>query len=264
MSVPDSPAAGRSELEIDSGIVPGGFVDGSPADAARALARRRLADALRRVTTVSVGRPISTESLVAAADVAERLADAVEAAAGPGKAPRIRVRDGQGVFLVTSPMIGPENPVAPPARVWPVEGDGGVPELRGTVKFGFAYEGPPTCVHGGVLAELFDELAGASLVVAGRAGMTGTLTVRYLRPTPIQVDLDLVARPTTIDGRKRGAWVGVYHQGELTAEAHGVFIAVDSVAAAEMLRANIARAGVDVVDPALQAVMDDGGPVLYG
>ncbi len=47
------------------------------------------------------------------------------------------------------------------------------------------YEGPPTCVHGGVIAELFDELLGISNILAGPGAMTGTLTIRYRRPTPL-------------------------------------------------------------------------------
>src|SRR5271170_4813291 len=109
MTAPDPTAATPTDGDAAQGVPD----DTGLAEATRAVLRRRLADALRRVTTVAVGRPLSLEAMRSAAENAERLADAVEAAAGPGKAPRIRVRDGQGVFLVTSPMIGPENPVAP-------------------------------------------------------------------------------------------------------------------------------------------------------
>ena len=39
--------------------------------------------------------------------------------------------------------------------------------MRGRVTYGYAYEGPPTCVHGGVIAELFDELLGMSNILVG-------------------------------------------------------------------------------------------------
>ena len=68
----------------------------------------------------------------------------------------------------TSPVIGFANPVAPPVEVWAVEGENGAREVRGRVTFGYAYEGPPTCVHGGVIAELFDELLGMSNILAGQ------------------------------------------------------------------------------------------------
>lgn len=229
-----------------------------------AAARVRLADAVRRLTTATVGRPLDAAALHAAAAEAERVAEKLEAAAGPGKAPRTRTdASGRRVWMPTSPMMGPENPLAPPARIRVVDGPEG-PELRGTVRFGYAYEGPPTCVHGGALAELFDEVLGAALVVAERPGMTGTLTVRYRRPTPLMADLDVVARPTTQEGRKIGAWAGVYHDGELTAEADGIFIAVQPGAMARVVRANETKAGAAVVDDELRVLLEGDAPIPEG
>ncbi len=56
--------------------------------------------------------------------------------------------------------------------------------------------------------------------------MTGTLTIRYRRPTPLLAPLELAARHTGKEGRKVFAWGGIYYQGELTAEADGIFIEV--------------------------------------
>ena len=123
-------------------------------------------------------------------------------------------------------MIGFANPLAPPVEVWAVEGEDGRRELRGRVTFGYQYEGPPTCVHGGVIAELFDELLGMSNILIGQGAMTGTLKIRYRRPTPLLAPLELVARNTGQEGRKIFAWGGIYYQGELTAEADGIFIHV--------------------------------------
>ena len=47
--------------------------------------RHRLAQALRRLTELGVGRPLDDATLAAAADAAERLADRLTAAAGPGR-----------------------------------------------------------------------------------------------------------------------------------------------------------------------------------
>ncbi len=63
--------------------------------------------------------------------------------------------------------------------------DGGSARSAPTACFDWAYEGPPTCVHGGVIAEVFDEVLGAANIVAGVRAMTGTLTVRYRKPTPL-------------------------------------------------------------------------------
>jgi acyl-coenzyme A thioesterase PaaI-like protein len=163
--------------------------------------------------------------MAAAAATLETLADDL-AAAAPGWATRPLPKldgDPQDVFPM-SPVVGLANPVAPPVRVWSVTGDEGQPEIRGTVRFGQAYEGPPGCVHGGVIAQTFDELLGVANVVAGNAGMTGRLTIHYRRPTPLRQDLDLVSRQVGVDGRKVHTWAAIYSAGELTAEAEGLFI----------------------------------------
>jgi hypothetical protein len=107
-------------------------------------------------------------------------------------------------------------------------------------------------IIGGVIAELFDELLGSVNILTGRAGMTGTLTVRYRRPTPLLTPLDLVARQTGSEGRKIFAWGGIYHEGELTAEAEGIFIEVGAAKMLEIISANADEAEGDVVDPELE------------
>ncbi len=87
------------------------------------------------------------------------------------------------------------NPLAPPVRVEIVDGpEGGPRELRAEAWFDDPYEGPPTCVHGGVIAETFDELLGAANIVAGSPAMTGTLTIRYRKPTPLHATIRIEAR----------------------------------------------------------------------
>jgi hypothetical protein len=82
-------------------------------------------------------------------------------------------------------------------------------------------------VHGGVIAETFDEIMGAANMVAGNAGMTGTLTIRYRKPTPLRTDLRIEARCLGRDGRKVRTWGGIFHGDLLTAEAEGIFIMVN-------------------------------------
>ena len=48
------------------------------------------------------------------------------------------------------------------------------------------FEGPPAGAHGGIVAAYLDEvLAGAALAHTGRPHVTGELTVRYLKLTPL-------------------------------------------------------------------------------
>ena len=79
--------------------------------------------------------------------------------------------------------------------------------------------------------------------------MTGTLKIRYNRPTPLLAPLELVARNTGRDGRKVFAWGGIYHDGELTAEAEGIFIDVMQGKMLEIVRANANIAEARLVDP---------------
>ncbi len=132
---------------------------------------------------------------------------------GPNGFPGVHPQD----HFPTSPMIGFANPIAPPVEVWAVHGADGQRELRGRVTFDYPYEGPPTCVHGGVIAELFDELLGLSNILAGLGAMTGTLTIRYRRPTPLLAPIELAARITGSERRKVFAWGGIYYAGR----AHG-------------------------------------------
>ncbi len=122
-------------------------------------------------------------------------------------------------YFPYSPIIGPLNPLAPPATVtWDGE------RLRGTATFGAPYVGPPEMVHGGVIALLFDEVLGATNLSAGLGGFTGTLTIRYERPTPLLAEVELECRIEKVEGRKVTTVGTITHDGHVTARASGVFI----------------------------------------
>ena len=229
---------------------------GDAADAASSKApatpNDRLAAALRRVIDATVS-PLEWETITAAAIAIEAAADALDAA--PVTRPRRRSnpsadRDPMD-FFPNSPVIGTSNPIAPPVTLVAVDGvDGGMREMRGTVNFGYPYEGPPTCVHGGVIAAVFDEVLGATNIVAGNPGMTGTLTIKYRKPTPLLTDLRIEARCLGWSGRKIRTWGAIFNGDVLTAEAEGVFIAVRP----EMMLA-IAEEHEDVADPDIVAAI---------
>ncbi|MGH9057452.1 MAG: PaaI family thioesterase [Acidimicrobiales bacterium] len=124
-------------------------------------------------------------------------------------------------FLDWSPLTGLSNPLAPPIHL-SVEGSAVV----GRVRFGPAYEGPPGCVHGGFVAAAFDEVLGVTQSLSGQVGMTGTLSVRYRRPTPLFEPLRFEGRLDSVSGRKVLTSAEVTVGGEVTAEATGLFIAV--------------------------------------
>lgn len=138
-----------------------------------------------------------------------------------------------------STFSGAVNAVAPPMTVSPGTLGDGRPALIGRVRLDRLREGPPRAAHGGVLAGLFDELLGGGQRLAGGPpGVTGRLTVRYRRPTPLDADLEL--RVWVHDDRERRVVVrgecvvldpdGSDSAGEaapVTAEAEAIFLRVD-------------------------------------
>ncbi len=190
--------------------------------------RRRMAATLRPLITLLVSGTFEDGVLDEATDRLEEFVRGLTERAGP-KRPRRQPDIAQHAqdFFPTSPVMGMANPIAPPVTVEVVDGpDGGPREIRAEAWFDWPYEGPPTCVHGGVIAETFDEMLGAANMVAGSPAMTGTLTVRYRRPTPLRTPLRIEARCLGRDGRKIRTWAGMYHGDEMTAEAEGIFIEV--------------------------------------
>jgi len=187
--------------------------------------KRRLASAMRVVIERLVTTDAPEEELGAAADALERYA--ARLAAHPrrtlpaGFAEAANAGD-VGAFFDYSPLIGRSNPLAPPMRL---EFDGKV--VRGTAVFGSAFEGPPGHVHGGFVAAAFDEVLGFAQSTTGSPGMTGTLTIRYRKPTPLHTELRFEASVVRVEGRKIFAEGRLYAGAALCAEADGIFISVD-------------------------------------
>jgi acyl-coenzyme A thioesterase PaaI-like protein len=156
---------------------------------------------------------------------------AESALAGGAPAERDDIPFDPEAFAEHSPVIGAANPLAPPVRL-EVHGD----KVVGTARFGAAYEGPPSSVHGGYVACAFDELLGMVQSISGTPGMTGTLTIRYRRPTPLNAELFLEGAIDRREGRKLFCSGRIHDDsGEVTAEAEGIFIAVDFTKIAELM-----------------------------
>ncbi len=192
-------------------------------------ARLRLAQALRPLISMTVTGTPDDVALESAAEAVERIVAELAAGAGTERRTRLPPDTGRSTveYFPTSPVAGILNPIAPPLVLEVVEGaDGGASGIRADAWFDYPYEGPPNCVHGGVIAATFDEILGAASIVSGNPGMTGTLTIRYRKPTPLRADLRLEARFLDRDGRKIRIWAGMYHGDVLTAEADGLFIEV--------------------------------------
>jgi hypothetical protein len=122
-------------------------------------------------------------------------------------------------LLERSGIAGLSNPLSPPLHIW-VEGD----RVLGWASYPQQYEGPPGCVHGGFVAAAFDDLLGATQTLSGRAGFTGTLTVRMVKPTPLHRRIDYEGGVDSVEGRKIFTWGRATHGGEEVARAEGLFI----------------------------------------
>jgi hypothetical protein len=125
-------------------------------------------------------------------------------------------------FFPYSPVVGPLNPIAPPV-VFTFDGE----RMSGHGTLPAPYTGPPGTVHGGVVAMVLDELLGAVNACLGLGAYTGTLTIRYERPTPIDADLAFDAWVERTEGRKVFTVGTISADGEVTARADGVFIRVE-------------------------------------
>jgi len=191
----------------------------------RRVALRRVADATRVLIEGLVGTDLDEATITDTAERLEQIAGAfdtdVSRSVYDGIAESAMAGAEPDAFFDHSPMIGRANPLAPPIAL----------ELSdnlvvGRVRFGSAYEGPPGCVHGGYVACAFDEILGAAQTFSGTPGMTGTLTIRYRKPTPLHADLRFEGRFDRKEGRKVFTSGQVYAGDLLTAEAEGIFVSI--------------------------------------
>ena len=76
------------------------------------------------------------------------------------------------------------------------EGD----EVIATVVLRRAFEGAPGRAHGGIVAAAFDDVTGFVIGLLREPAFTGELTVRYVKPVPVDQPLEMRAR---LRGRER-------------------------------------------------------------
>ncbi|ORL32573.1 thioesterase [Prescottella equi] len=116
-------------------------------------------------------------------------------------------------------VVGLRNAVAPPLRIQR-EPDG---RVWADVELGMQYEGPAGLTHGGISALLLDQVLGEAAEHGGAPGMTGTLTLRYRKPTPLG-KLHLEACVDRIEGVKTFVTGHLAGPDGVCVEAEGVFI----------------------------------------
>lgn len=116
--------------------------------------------------------------------------------------------------------IGARNALAPPLRVVRDDTGGAAVDLE----LGAPYEGPAGQVHGGYCALVLDHVLSATAHRPGAPAFTGTLTLRYVAPTP----LGRVRAEAWVDREELGKTFAVGQlldaEGRVTVQAEGVFI----------------------------------------
>ncbi len=183
----------------------------------------RLVRALRASTLASVTLDASTDALRALADRAEALAGALAPFAAKRPFPAYSA---DPTDLPFSPVSGPFNPMAPEVA-FVTEGDA-PKHVIARVRFSDAYEGPPSYLHGGLVASMFDQVLAFANRANGVGAMTVSLAVRYRRPTPLNTELRFEAWTVRVEGQRVFAR-GECHAGdELLTECDGVFVRVDA------------------------------------
>jgi acyl-coenzyme A thioesterase PaaI-like protein len=187
-----------------------------------ASALARLAAAVRALIAATVNLPDETAATDAAEEVESLVARLTPRLADPPLS-RYPAMDpppsGASDLMPFDLVLGRLNPIAPPITfTW----EGG--RSIGRVTFTRPYEGPPGCVHGGMIAAAFDQVLSVANVMAGTAGPTAELTIRYRKPTPLGVEVRFEGWQTRVAGRRIHAAGRLLAGDEVTVEAEGIFV----------------------------------------
>lgn len=96
------------------------------------------------------------------------------------------------------------------------------------LSLGERYTGPPGYCHGGIIATLLDEVMAKLNRLYDVVAVTSEITVKYLRPVPLQTHLRLEAKEVRIEGRRRFREAEISRRdGEVLARGTGIFVTVD-------------------------------------
>jgi len=97
-----------------------------------------------------------------------------------------------------------------------------------TVTLTGIHEGPPGHIHGGIIATLLDEAMSKLNRPLEVVAVTRKLSVDYLRPAPLGIPLQLVARHLRRAGRKIFHAADLMRQdGTMLAHGEGFFLVID-------------------------------------
>ncbi len=182
-----------------------------------------LADGLRRLLDATVRLRGDHPSLAEAADKVSDVAATLESLLPETPPPRYPsgVSNIEEIFRYDF-VMGDRNPVSVPVRF-----DNRNQTAIGSATFGNVYEGPPGCVHGAVIAGVFDQVLNVANLLNGTPGPTVRLEIDFRKPTPLHQKIRFEARCDKVENKRVHTSARCYAGETLTAEATGIFVAVD-------------------------------------
>ncbi|OBI97348.1 PaaI family thioesterase [Mycobacterium asiaticum] len=178
-----------------------------------------LAASVRRLIDVTIRTEVDHDVIADATARIDSVTAQLSAELMPGTFGQRDIDDGQGIAS-GNVVIGVRNPSAPPLVVHH-EDDGSV---WTEFNLGAAFEGPVGHVHGGVSALILDHVLGATAHRPGKPAYTGTLTLRYHKPTPLRQPLRADAWVDRIEGVKTFAVGQISGPAGVMVSAEGIFI----------------------------------------
>lgn len=178
-----------------------------------------LAASVRRLIDATIRTEVDHDVIADATARIDSVTAQLSAELMPGTFGQRDVDDGQGIAS-GNVVIGVRNPSAPPLVVHH-EDDGSV---WTEFNLGAAFEGPVGHVHGGVSALILDHVLGATAHRPGKPAYTGTLTLRYHKPTPLRQPLRADAWVDRIEGVKTFAVGQISGPAGVMVSAEGIFI----------------------------------------
>ena len=179
-----------------------------------------LTDDVRELIRLALRTDADPDS-IDAARTAIRTANDVLRSRQPDESQVVRYSVGGRPVVWGNAVIGLRNAIAPPLTI---HHDDDATRCWSEFTLNSAYEGPPGLVHGGVCALVLDHVLGE----AASAGLTkplftGTLTVRFVRGTPLG-RLRAEAAVERTEGVKSFVSGHLSDGDGITVEAEGIFI----------------------------------------
>lgn len=178
-----------------------------------------LTAAVRRLVEAGISTGADSETIRRAQLAIEAIADSLEQQSHDGPRTMRHAVTGRPITWA-DPVIGLRNAIAPPLTIEHTESGRCWTEFS----LGAHYEGPPGRVHGGICALVLDHILGEVASEGLRKPrFTGTLTLKYLRGTPLG-PLRAEAWVDRTEGIKAFARGQILDAEGVTVEAEGIFI----------------------------------------